>query len=183
MRGGFLAAVSAAILAAAVFIGVSQATSAPGSDSVDFPPNLPVSALPVVALSAEQQTQFNNLLTADTSAQFGITSDSYAHARLLTTTSAGPLYAIPGTNGQCLVLWPAASCGDIGLGEASVALYIPNPAGDYLVGGGILASSSASASVVGNDGSRTGATPIPGGFTISESQAVVPGPNVTTEVD
>ncbi len=183
MRGRLLATSSAVVLGAAVFIGASYAMSSRDSHATaDFPPNLPVSELPVVPLSADQQVQFNDLLGTDTTAQIGITTDSYAHARLLTTTSAGPLYAVPGLNGQCLILWPAASCGDIGAGEQTVALWVKNPTGQYFVGGGLLATDSARATVVRDDGSSVAATPIPGGFAISEEQAIAPGRNIDIEV-
>jgi hypothetical protein len=182
MRRKLFAVVFAALLATTVFIGTSYAISAKSAGAADFPPNLPVSQLPTEALPADLQSQISNLLGTETSTQFGISAESYAHVRRLATTSAGALYAIPGARGQCLVLWPAASCGNVGQGEATVSLLVPNPEHRYLVGGGILGASHGPVDVVRDDGSSTSVTIIRGGFVVSEAQAVEPGINVAVAV-
>jgi hypothetical protein len=93
------------------------------------------------------RSAFDGAISPAAEARYGITPASYTEARKVARTTAGTLFLIPGSQGACLFLAYAVSCGDPGApGEPMLALIIkPVAGGDSLVGGGIT---SATASAV-----------------------------------
>jgi len=169
-----------AAVAGAAFAGVSWATSASTGDP-DLPSWLPAASLPTVTVPTDDQLAINNLISIDDASAYGITTGSYANARILTQTDLGPLYVIPGTNGICLALTtPAVACtNDLSRrGPAVVALLVPNASGQ-LVGGGLIATKGSAVSVIARDGSLVPTHPTPGGFFVGSSDNITATPEDT----
>jgi len=169
---------SSTLVAIGGFIGASQA----GSRAPDLSSNLPAKGLPTVALAHQTQVAINNLIDAETAARFGIIQDSFAKARRLAQTDAGPLYVLPGTHGACLVLLPSVACAPVGSSNPVVALFVPSPSSEYLVGGGLLTGRAGSVAVNRENGSVTPAHLVTGGFTISQADGIKPSERVSVSV-
>ena len=130
----------------------------------------------MVAVSDSVRASIASLIGVDAAQQFGISSDSYTQIRQLATTSAGAIYVVPGTNGLCVALLPAVSCGRPGHNaDASVAVFVPDPSGNFLVGGGVTAASAGHVSLHARNGATADATAVDGGFTLSASAGIKPG--------
>ena len=157
---------AAAATGIAAFIGTSLA-STPGGD---VSPTLPAAALPRATLTSDVLAAIETLIPSDIANRYGITSDSYGNTRNLADTAAGRLYVLPGSNGLCIVLLPAASCGDP-VTEHVVAVFLPNSAG-YWVGGGVLSAGVHQVSVSTKAGNAS-APMVLGGFVLTPAQGLV----------
>lgn len=135
--------------------------------------NLPARNLPVTPLPPDIAGETSSLATsAGMDARYGITPDSYAQARRVATTSLGPLYLIPGTNGACLVFASSMSCGDPGAAnEPMLALVALNPATGDAVGGGVTSATITSVTVVSDRGRSLTVGAIDGVFAIDARDA------------
>lgn len=171
MVGKLLLTASVLALACAAFIGASWARTP--SSKPDLPSWLPASALPKAQLSQTDQVAINNLISREDAARYGVTSDSFANARVLTKTEIGSLYVIPGRNGICLALASAVACSDdlANQGPAVVALLVSNQAKQF-VGGGLTRAGRSGVKVVMDDGSQRKTTPTLGGFVVTSADAV-----------
>lgn len=110
--------------------------------------NLPVAALPTMALDEATTLQVNNLIGTDAAARFGITPASYAAARRLADTKVGTFYLIPGTRGACIVMRSSVGCGDPGApGQPMLASAHATPEGDSVVGVGVATAGTESVSM------------------------------------
>jgi hypothetical protein len=165
IRSRLLLTASVAAVAAATFgltwSAVSDRTAAP-----ELGRQLPARGLPPATLAVKTQTHIADLLGSN-AVTFGIDRRSLARVRILARTPAGPLYVVPGTKGQCVVLLPVLSCGAVRAGAPTVAVWIQDRR--RLTGGGLLAAGHHSVYVVRADGSRLAARLVKGGFTFSEA--------------
>lgn len=162
--------VSATTVGMLAFVAVSGATDR----SPEFPKGLAVADLPIAPISGSELADIANLIDADAKAAIGISPESYSKARRLAETAAGPLYVLPGTDGVCVVLLPAAACGPVSDGAQPVSVFVPAPGGSHLVGGGVHPPGT-TARIVQADGAELSPTAIPGGFIVSEAQRVKAG--------
>ncbi len=167
-------AVSLVGTAVVAFISVSQAAGPAQSE-------FPLFNLPAVSLSPADAQLANQVLSEETAAAFGITSDAYVDARLLASTSAGPFYVIPGTKGVCLFT-PGEGRGVVAcstLDSSHVfSLRVPDPNGDTMVGAGITSADSRELVAV-IDGTHEAAVPrVPGGFAITADLGITLGMDV-----
>lgn len=137
-----------AAAAATAFVAFAATSLAVNGDAQPrLRANLPAASLPAVALAREDAIAVNNIVgpISDTA---GITPESYSHLRLLSQTSVGPLYLIPGTHGTCLSLRYGAACGDPG-GDARInAIAQLDRPMQRLVGGGVADDSVRSVAVI-----------------------------------
>jgi hypothetical protein len=148
--------------AASAYVATSSATSR----DVGLPPDVTATALAPVSVSGDQQVAIQNAIGADAAASFGISDASFSQVRQLSTTSVGPLYVVPGTAGECLVLSDAVSCGAAGGGhDAAVAVFHSDANGNY-VGGGILTNKIHQVALTDSTGFSANASITRGGFTI-----------------
>jgi hypothetical protein len=123
-------------------------------------------------MSEADEVAVSNLITAGGANQVGITSGSFANARVLARTALGPLYVIPGTDGVCLALASRVACSDYATRTpAVVALFAPDDT-RHLVGGGLVAASASLVTVLRQDGSRVRATPMRGGFIVTSGDRI-----------
>ena len=157
-------------LAAAAFVGTSYATA---SEPPDLPPSLPAAALPKTAVPDDVRVATSNLISDEAASHFGITDRSFENARLLTRTSQGPVFVIPGASGLCLALANSVACSELPTKDPIVvALLVPDVSGTHQVGAGLLNAESRPVVVTQDDGSRSAADVILGGFGISSAQDV-----------
>lgn len=163
-------------LAVAVVVGVMSvglvATAENGQTPAGLPSALSASDLPKVVVPEGDLAAVETALQR-AAPEFGVDADSYKSARVLTTTSAGPLYVIPGSSGLCLVVPTGyVSCGPLGYRDMeatetqAVVLIVRNPAGSAEGGGVVLRDAK------GIDIMREGGTPLPlskvrGGFVLA----------------
>lgn len=125
--------VGVAGLVAAVFLATSAIVSAGGRRTLQAP--LPITSLPTVTLPAAVSGAVERAPGA--AARFGITGETFANARILTTTSLGPLYYLAPTAGNCLFFDGALACtGEVTAAEP-LSLFSTTPSG-LLVGGGVV---------------------------------------------
>jgi hypothetical protein len=148
---------TAALCGAVVIVGVTRAVP----QRADLSPRLAVA--PAKPISTDVQVALQNLIGPEAAREFGISDQSYADARVLAQTAAGPLYVIPGMNGICVALiqshLPAAACGDLSARNPIIAVLVPDPSDTVLVGGGVTASARVQAIVRRADGSAVLPTP------------------------
>jgi hypothetical protein len=157
--------------------GAYVATSSATSKNVGLPPDVTANALAPVSVSADQQIAIQNAIGADTAAAFGISDASYGQVRQLSTTSVGPLYVVPGSAGECLVLADAVSCGSAGGGhDPAVAVFHSDASGNY-VGGGVITNKIHEITLTDYSGASATASLTRGGFTI-DGLGVKAGPTL-----
>jgi hypothetical protein len=101
---------------------------------------------------------------------FGISAASFADTVQIASTSVGPLYAVPGTAGVCLVLGNNSSCGVPNSSAPVIAIFTHGPTGN-VVGGGVF-DRSVGHVAVGRAGSMAAAQNAPGGFVVSEDAGI-----------
>jgi hypothetical protein len=159
--------ISVVAVSAVAFVGTSEARQ---SNAAGSPPDLP-NSLPRVQLDPSTELSLSNLIDQETATRFGITADSFKNARLLARLSAGPLYVIPGANGNCVAFVSAASCGMLHSEDTTVAVFSSDPSGAFLVGGGILDSSTRRVTLERANGSQS-ANLVPGGFVVTENARI-----------
>jgi hypothetical protein len=166
--------VSVFLLGLGAFVAVGHAVGR----TIGFRDDSAARDLHPVGLLQSTQTGIESVIDPFTASQFGITSDSYTNARKLGDTSAGPVYALPGSTGACVVLLPAYSCGRLSTtSEPVVGVFVQNPAGKYLVGGGLVADSVNAVSVkTHGTSSSVAANLVQGGFVVTEDQGIASGP-------
>lgn len=130
-------------------------------------PDLPIAQLPPNPLPDSVKRSVSELVGTVASARYGINPDSYNQIRVVTRTSAGPLYFIPGSNGACLTLRDVVSCGDPGgPGADMLAVLALTPAG-VMAGGGVTTETVRNVKIVADkDGSHV--------FSVFQSTFVVP---------
>lgn len=154
------------------FIGTTYATS----EKPDFPSTAVVGATPPIALPSEARALLD--LTPDMLNRYGISSDSYEQARILSQTEAGPVYAVPGSSGVCLSLQKLIVCGDR---TDPVAVLAPH--GGYLVGAGYLPNPAKKVAFKLDDGRNVTADLVPGGFVVGRDQNLIPGAGFELAID
>ena len=116
------------------------------------------------------------MVEPEAAARYGVTPASFSQTRVLAQTSAGTIYIVPGTKGTCVVLLPAASCGDPGTpGEPTIAIFVQDGATGNLVGGGITDVRTNGVTVNQSNGQPVDAVLVPGGFVVSSSLDIQPG--------
>jgi hypothetical protein len=142
--------------------------------SPQLPPGFAVADLSPTTLSNADAVAINNLIgAAGADGQYGITSSSYAQARLVASTSAGDLYLIPGDSGACLAFISGVACGDLRSTPAMLALLTIDPGTGKAVGGGV--ASSAIRSVVVTSSTSSVTAPVVGGvFRITARDGIAP---------
>lgn len=141
VSGAVIAAISALAFTATSF--AVRAGSGPA-----LPPDVPAANLPTVALTDAQKVAISDEIQAPVATRFGIGADSFNAARLVASTSLGPLYLIPGSSGACLALANAVSCGDPGAtGVPLLALAVSDGSSGFWVGGGIATAATAAVTV------------------------------------
>lgn len=104
---------------------------------VSLPPDLPVAALPPVALSDQAKIALNNSIGTYQIARLGITDASFEQTREFRVTGAEAMAVVPGTNGVCLVFGGGSGCGNPGSAGHILGLYVVDPDTGNMVGGGI----------------------------------------------
>lgn len=152
------------LVAALSFAATSSALrdSAPGLRE-----NLQAKSLPTVALSDADTITASNSIGAELATAFGIDKASFETARLVTVTSRGPLYLIPGTSGACLILDGGSSCGDPGRSNHPIlALATSDPVTGTWVGGGITDDATTAVSVRDHKGRAVVVSSLRGTFAI-----------------
>lgn len=175
MFRNILFGVSAVIVAVAAFLGTLHLTKS--LPHPDLPPSLPASDLQKVIVPRAKQIAINNLIAEEGVSRYGIVSESYNNARVLTKTELGPLYIIPGTNGMCLallsVLRSGVSCSDDELSSEPVvvSLMLANH-NNQLVGGGLVTSDAKKIELMSHDGSRIQTKRTKGGFVVTSVENV-----------
>jgi hypothetical protein len=167
-KSRLLLAASVACVAAATF-GLTSYLVSDRTGAPDLGHQLPARGLPSVALSTKTQTAISNLLGRDAALTYGIDRRSFKKVRILARTEIGPLYVVPGTHGQCIVLAPALSCGSVGDKEPTLAVWLVKAGSNRLVGGGLLPAGDHTVDVVNGDGSRTSASLVKGGFAFAQA--------------
>lgn len=153
------------VAAAATSATVNRSSQAMVDPVVPLPADLPVRELPVVAVSQHGRTAISGSVMDE----LGIEPASYDNGRLIASTSAGPLHAVLGTRGLCLLLASAVSCGSLGPHNSLVALYVSAPSG-FVVGGGVTTRGVSKVEVSRLDGTKVLPDIVHGGFVVSESQ-------------
>jgi hypothetical protein len=134
------------------FGAVARTSQAPPTISS----SLGVAKLPQSTVPSADVLRINDLLGTH-AGDYGISMQSFDEARVVGSTSVGPLYFIPGSNGECLALSDAVECGNPGSpsGGDIGALFVTDPKTNTLVGGGIAVDGIASVTVGTPNGSRT----------------------------
>lgn len=163
--------VSVVSLAGVAFAGASLAINL--TENPDLPSWLPASRLPVTPVPQNDRVAINNLIPAEEATRLGVNDKSFEHARVLSVTSEGPLYVVPGTSGICLALATTVACSDdlTDRNQVVVALFAPT-ADHSLVGGGLVSTASQSVAVVLDDGNRITARRTDGGFVVSSTDKI-----------
>jgi hypothetical protein len=170
MRRKLLVLLSVLAVAVVTFVGVSRALApAPA-----LPHGYSVRDLPTVSLPSATQLKIGGLISSDAAARFGITSDSYRQARQLAVTTAGPLYVIPGTQGLCVAVRSAVSCGQPSAAEPVVAVLVTAPSSEFMVGGGVVPDGTSQVLVKSQTGSALPVQIVDGGFVVSERAKLMP---------
>jgi hypothetical protein len=170
MRRKLLVLFSVLAVAVVTFVGVSRALApAPA-----LPHGYSVSELPAMSLPSATQLKIGGLISAHAATRFGITSDSYRQARRLALTSAGPLYVIPGTQGLCVALRAAVSCGQPSASEPTVSVFVTAPASKFMVGGGVTPDGTTQVLVKPQVGPALPVQIVKGGFVVSEQAKLRP---------
>lgn len=164
-------ALVAAVAVGALAVGL-VATAQNGQSPTDLPPGLSASELPKVPVPAADLVAIEGALH-QAGPEFGIDAASYKSARVLTTTSGGPLYVIPGSSGLCLVIPTGyVSCGPLGYRDLNateaqaVALIARNPAGSA-EGGGVVLSDAQGIDVGRESGTPLRLARVRGGFVLT----------------
>lgn len=167
-----LVAASLVLVASSTFIGVSSAVS--GGQGPQIRSNLPVAALPAVAMAESDAAEIRSLIGEFLLLRAGITAASFSQLRLLGDTEVGPLYFVPGSLGACVVLSTrAASCGDPGASDQSqivVAARVPDRG--IFIGGGVTSRSVRALEAVRADGSRVPVNVVEGRFILNRTHAL-----------
>jgi hypothetical protein len=144
--------------------------------------NLPATQLPTTALAEEESIAVNDLIGPEAAAQFGITSDSYRQARLLSNTAAGQLYLIPGSSGACLAMPAAVSCGDPGADGQPILALMKDSSGDF-VGGGIADDSTKNVTITSPNGPPASIDVDRGVFLVTSANRIKAQRGVEVNVD
>jgi hypothetical protein len=130
------------LLLAASFVAVGATAFAAASLAISSrnpaAPTFPALDLPSTQLSKEAQIALSNDI-GPLAADVGITADSYNDVRRVSSTSLGDLQLVVGSQGACLVLDHAVSCGNPNTGQYHyVSLFRIDPTSGLLIGGGIV---------------------------------------------
>ena len=113
--------------------------------------HLPAKSLQVSTLAHAEKVAIGDAL-GDMAVDYGITPESYSHARIVAVTPAGDLYLLLGSTGACLTLGDAASCGNPEVGNL-LALFTRVPATGNIIGGGVASSNVQQVELAGGNGS------------------------------
>jgi hypothetical protein len=167
-------AIAMAVVGFGAFAGVSAAvgSDAPGRS---FSPDVSASTLPAATLDSSQLAAISVGLRA-IGFKYGIDPDAVSGIVLVANTEAGPVFAVPGSNGLCLVMitatGPAASCGNPPLdGGRTVSIFSGDLARGYDVGAGVYAK-GANIAIHLKSGAVVRPEMVPGGFTLSRNEHV-----------
>jgi hypothetical protein len=114
-------------LAATFAISFALVSYAQGSGrDVSLPADLPVAALPPVALSDEAKVALNNAIGGYQAARFGITQESLGQTREFPVAGSEVMDVVPGTNGVCIAFRGGSACGNPGSDGHILGLYLTN---------------------------------------------------------
>jgi hypothetical protein len=132
------AALSVFSLAAAFALAFALASYARGSaNDVSLPGDLPVAALPTVALSDQTKVELNNSIGGYQAERFGIVDASFNQTRQFPVTGGEAMDVVPGQNGVCLVFRGSSGCGAPGSDSRLIDLYEADPGTGNMIGAGI----------------------------------------------
>jgi len=125
-------------LAATLAISFAVVSYARGSGrDVSLPADLPVAALPPVALTDQAKIALNNSIGSYQVTRFGITDESFSQTREFLVTGTEVMDVVPGTNGVCIVFRYGSACGNPGSDGHILGLYVDDQNTGSMLGAGI----------------------------------------------
>jgi len=135
-RRSFLAG-GVVVLAVAAVFGIASAVGESGESPPAISETLPIEARPAVTATASERKTIE--MSTALPARVGITEKSYSSAReVFSSSEAGRMLFVPGSQGACLVMSSGISCGNP-TDETLPFLSMFTSDGDspYKIGGGV----------------------------------------------
>jgi hypothetical protein len=109
--------------------------------TIAFRATLPIAERQSVSLPTRTKIHLYNMIGGIQASQFGIEPASFDQTRQIRLTDGETMHVVPGTAGVCIVLRQAAGCGNPGVSNRLLGLYVEDKRTGNMIGAGIADAS------------------------------------------